>query len=68
MNNKDKQPSNKNKSNIDNEELELLQIHVRADLYRAFRRCVWMMVYETGNSIVDIHNKLIEDLLKRNGC
>ncbi|NPA93911.1 MAG: hypothetical protein GXO58_00610 [Thermodesulfobacteria bacterium] len=50
------------------QELELLQIHVRADLYRAFRRCVWMMVYETGLPIVEVHNRLIEDLLKKNGC
>ena len=50
------------------EELALLKIHVRPDLYRAFRRCVWMTVHETGMSIVDVHNKMIEELLKNNGC
>jgi len=50
------------------EELEVLEIHVRPDLYRAFRRCVWMTVHETGLPIVDIHNMLIEELLKQRGC
>ncbi len=50
------------------EDLALLKIHVRPDLYRAFRRCVWMTVYETGMSIVDVHNKMIEDLLRNKGC
>ncbi len=50
------------------EELALLKIHVRPDLYRAFRRCVWMTVYETGMPIVEVHNKLIEELLKGQGC
>ncbi len=50
------------------EYLALLKIHVRPDLYRAFRRCVWMTVYETGMSIVDVHNKLIEELLRNKGC
>ncbi len=49
-------------------DVELLQIHVRPDLCRAFRRCVWMTVFETGMSIVEVHNMLIEDLLKRKGC
>ncbi len=57
-----------NKGRKGQEELELLQIHVRADLYRAFRRCVWMMVYETGLPIIEVHNRLIEELLKKNGC
>ncbi len=51
-----------------NEKIEVLKIHVRADLYRAFRRCVWMTVYETGKSIVEIHNQMIEELLKNKGC
>ncbi len=55
-------------SGQEEEDLALLKIHVRSDLYRAFRRCVWMTVYETGMSIVDVHNKMIEDLLRNKGC
>lgn len=50
------------------EEYEVLKIQVRPDLYRAFRRCVWMAVHENGMSIVDVHNKMIEELLKQKGC
>ncbi len=49
-------------------EYEVLSIQVRPDLYRAFRRCVWMTVHETGMSIVDIHNKMIEELLRQKEC
>ncbi len=59
--------NNKNSKN-EKEEIKVLKIHVRADLYRAFRRCVWMTVYETGASIVDIHNSMIEEILKKRGC
>ncbi|RUM87047.1 MAG: hypothetical protein DSZ23_06340 [Thermodesulfatator sp.] len=58
----------KDKSTVPGEEYEVLKIHVRPDLYRAFRRCVWMTVHETGMSIVEIHNKMIEDLLKSREC
>jgi hypothetical protein len=50
------------------EEYELLTIHVRPDLYRAFRRCVWMTIYETGRSQTDIHNEMIEELLRNRQC
>ena len=49
-------------------DVQVLTIHVRSDLYRAFRRCVWMTVYETGLPIVEVHNMLIEELLKKRGC
>ncbi len=47
---------------------EILSIQVRPDLYRAFRRCVWMTVHETGMSILDIHNEMIEELLRHKQC
>ena len=66
MDDKIERESNSNKDQQG--DIELLQIHVRPDLYRAFRRCVWMTVFETGMSIVEVHNMLIEDLLKQKGC
>ncbi len=50
------------------EDYEILKIQVRPDLYRAFRRCVWMTVHETGMPIIEIHNKMIEELLSQKGC
>jgi len=49
-------------------DIEELVIQVRPDLYRAFRRCVWMTIHETGMSPVEVHNMLIQELLKARGC
>lgn len=49
-------------------ETEELKLRVRSDLYRAFRRCVWMTIYETGMTLDEVHNMFIEDLLKNKGC
>lgn len=43
-------------------------IHVRPDLYRAFMRCVWMLVHENSISPLDAQNMLIEDFLRHHGC
>lgn len=50
------------------EDLQELTIHVRSDLYRAFRRCVWMTIHETGKTPIEVHNELIEELLKSRKC
>ena len=43
-------------------------IHVRPDLYRAFMRCVWMLIHEEGMSPLEAQNALIEDFLRHHGC
>ncbi len=43
-------------------------VHVRPDLYRAFMRCVWMLVYEEGMSPLDAQNRLVEEFLRYHGC
>ncbi len=45
-----------------------MMVHVRPDLYRAFMRCVWMLVHEEGLSPLEAQNILIEDFLRQNGC
>jgi len=47
---------------------ELLCVRLRADLYRAFRRCVWIMINETGKNQIEIHNEMFEELLKLYEC
>ncbi len=56
------------KDSFKEEGLQELTIHIRPDLYRAFRRCVWMTIHETGLSPTEVHNMLIEELLKSQGC
>ncbi len=55
-------------SQSDDFPVEELKIHVRADLYRAFRRCVWMTINETGMTPLEVHNMLIEELLRMREC
>ena len=45
-----------------------MMVHVRPDLYRAFMRCVWMLIHEEGMSPLDAQNTLIEDFLRHHGC
>ncbi len=50
------------------QELEEMVLILRPDLVRAFRRCVWMEVHETGRSPFEVQNRLIEELLRLKGC
>ncbi len=50
------------------QDTEVLSIRVRSDLYRAFRRCVWIMINETGKNQIEIHNEMVERLLKLYEC
>ena len=45
-----------------------MTVHVRPDLYRAFMRCVWMLIHEEGMSPLEAQNTLIEDFLRHHGC
>jgi len=48
--------------------VEILKLHVRADLYRAFHRCSWILVNETGKNQVEIMNEMVRDFLIKHGC
>jgi len=50
------------------EKLEVLQFKVRADLYRAFHRCTWVLINETGRDQIDIMHEVIRDFLIKHGC
>lgn len=47
---------------------QLLKLRVDADLYRAFQRCVWIIVNETGRTQMDIMNEVIRDFLVKKNC
>lgn len=48
--------------------LESLTIKIRPDLYRAFHRCSWIIIHETGRSQLDIMQEMVEDFLIKHGC
>jgi hypothetical protein len=47
---------------------EQLRLFVDADLYRAFQRCVWIIINETGRNQIDIMNEMIRDFLIKHKC
>ena len=50
------------------EKKESVTLILRADIARAFRRCIWLGINETGRSPYEVQNELIEEFLKRHGC
>jgi hypothetical protein len=49
-------------------ELTELKLFVEEDLYRAFQRCVWILVNETGRDQRDIMQEAVRDFLVKHGC
>jgi len=56
------QPDREDKS------LTELKLFVPDDLYRAFQRCVWIRINETGRSQQDIMQEVVRDFLVKHGC
>lgn len=50
------------------EESERLILQVDRDLFRAFQRCVWIIVHETGRSKIEIMNEMVRDFLIKHDC
>ncbi len=49
-------------------ELAEIKLFVSEDLYRAFQRCVWILVNETGRDRLDIMHEVVHDFLVKHGC
>lgn len=49
-------------------ETELLQLRVNKELYRAFQRCLWIIVHETGRSQMEIMDEVVRDFLIKHQC
>ena len=49
-------------------ELAELKLWIPPDLYRAFQRCVWILVHETGRNQLEIMHELVEDFLIKHEC
>ena len=55
-------------SDCGQEEVAQLTLHLRPDLYRAFRRCSWIIIHETGRDQIEIMNEMVHDFLVKHGC
>jgi len=49
-------------------ELAEIKLFVTDDLYRAFQRCVWILVHETGRDQLDIMREVVHDFLVKHEC
>ncbi len=49
-------------------DLAEVKLFLPEDLYRAFHRCVWILVNETGRDRLDIMREVIHDFLVKHGC
>lgn len=49
-------------------DLEAIIIKVSPDLYRAFQRCTWVIVNETGKGQLEIMDEMVRDFLVKHGC
>jgi hypothetical protein len=50
------------------QQLVELRLQIPPDLYRAFQRCVWIRINETGQSQLQIMEEIIYNFLKEHGC
>ena len=49
-------------------DLKEVKLFVPDDLYRAFQRCVWVLINETGRDQTDIMQEALRDFLVKHGC
>ncbi len=49
-------------------ELETVLLKLPPDLYRAYQRCSWIIVHETGRDQLSIMREMVEDFLIKHGC
>ena len=45
-----------------------IKIFVPEDRYRAFQRCVWIQVHETGRTQLEVMEEVVDDFLDKYEC
>ncbi len=45
-----------------------LKLLVPEDLYRAFQRCLWMRINETGQGQLELMEEVVRNFLIKHGC
>lgn len=53
---------------VDTSPLVELKLQVPEDLYRAFQRCLWIRVQETGQTPLQVMAEVIRTFLMKHGC
>jgi uncharacterized protein len=68
MDNKHSESLLSHSASPDNTQLETITIQVPADLCRAFQRCSWIVINETGKNRLQIMEEMVRDFLIKHGC
>ncbi len=45
-----------------------LVLKVPPDMYRAFQRCVWILINDSGRDQLSVMEEVIRDFLVKHGC
>jgi len=48
--------------------LDEIKLFVPLDRYRAFQRCVWIQVHETGRTQLEVMQEVVDDFLIKYKC
>jgi hypothetical protein len=54
--------------NVQEKALAAIKLVVSEDLYRAFQRCVWIQIHESGRTQLDLMDEVVRDFLRKYGC
>ena len=54
--------------NVQEKALAAIKLVVSEDLYRAFQRCVWIQIHESGRTQLDLTDEVVRDFLRKYGC
>jgi len=49
-------------------ELVELKLKIPEDLFRAYQRCSWIIINETGRDQLEIMEEMVHDFLVKNQC
>ncbi|MDF1577494.1 MAG: hypothetical protein RQ753_01925 [Desulfurivibrionaceae bacterium] len=52
----------------DGRRLTSFPVMVPEDLYRAYQRCTWIIINETGGTQLEIMEEMVRDFLGKHGC
>lgn len=57
-----------NQATGDDSDLSEIKLFVPADCYRAFQRCVWIQVHESGRTPLEVMREVVDDFLAKYEC
>ena len=65
---KDKNAAKTIENSIKNSESVELKIKISPELYRAYQRCSWIIINDTGREQLDIMEEMVLDFLVKYEC